>query len=93
MPKKKLDMQPGVRYRGYGYLNEFGEFEFSPEQTGAHAGRVNLFKEKEDWKITTSKRYVFFSFKMQKGMKKLDRMKCLTKYYNEMLEIVSDYEI
>ena len=40
LPKRTL--VAGVKIRGYGIPNEYGEFTFIPEETGAHAGRQKI---------------------------------------------------
>ena len=37
-------MKPGVKYAGYGILNEFREFQFVPAQKGANQGRMKCVK-------------------------------------------------
>lgn len=56
--KQKVEMVPGVKYPGFGCLNEFGEFEFIPSQVGSRKGVVKLVKEEKDFTVSTTKNLV-----------------------------------
>ena len=64
--KAKLNLEPGIKYRGYGVLNEYGEFEFIPEETGKNHGRLKVVKENGDFTILESKKHFLVRFKIEK---------------------------
>lgn len=42
---QKLDLKPGVKVRGWGYLNEYGEMHFQPEKKGSRPSSKKLLFE------------------------------------------------
>lgn len=85
MALKKLDLAVGVKIRGYGIMNEYGEFEFTPEETGKHAGRIKLVKRDDNWSIHESERFLFFRMRIAKSG---GRLKILTNLFYEMDNII-----
>lgn len=53
--KKQLNLEPGKKYRGSFWVNEFGEFQCHPEQKGTNPQGLKLQKEGEQFKLFTSK--------------------------------------
>lgn len=64
--KEKKELPVGQKVRGYGLLNEYGEFEFYPEQTGARKGRIKVIKQTADYTLSTSSGHVIVHCKVQK---------------------------
>lgn len=90
--KKKLEMEVGKKYRGYAVLNEYGEFDFMPEQTGARAGNIKQVKETQDYVLSTSKKKVLIHIRLER----LSGLKLVQKLLTVMNEILTDlrtYEI
>lgn len=87
--KKKLEV--GVKYRGYGTLNEFGEFEFTPEDTGAKAGSVKQVTSGQGYSVSTSKQYVLVHLKVKRNQEKMDRMRDLLSITNILINIFRKY--
>lgn len=73
---KKVEMPVGTKVRGYGLLNEYGEFEFTPEQTGIRQGETKLIHGNEDYTLTETKKLIVIHFRVAKG----DRMSILKKF-------------
>lgn len=86
-------MIPGKRYRGYGYLNEFKEFCFEPEDTGSRAGVIKQICTREGVSVSESKNFLLIHIKMQKYPKLLERLGALAKIYNNIVNILKDYDI
>lgn len=91
--KQRLELKTGVKYRGYGYLNAFGEFEFTPEQTGSRQGRRKLVKEGDCYSIaeTTNSRIVHIS--LPKDIKGFQLIKSFMNTVNEIVAVFRDYEV
>lgn len=64
---KKMNFEVGKKYRGYGFINEYGEFEFKPEQTGANKGKVTQLRSTEDYILSYTKKYVLIHMKLEKS--------------------------
>lgn len=90
--KKKLDIVPGQRYRGWGMINDFGEFEFVPEEKGAHEGQIKAVKQGDNWKICESKNFVIINLKVNKEGNALDRIKLFMNKVNDIIGILKDYD-
>ena len=90
--KKPKNMVVGQKYRGYGLLNEFGEFEFVPEMTGSHTGRVNEFKRGDGYTVKTSRDFIFFYLKIKRKGTTLQRISDLMNHIDLIINILRDYE-
>lgn len=60
-------MEVGRRYLGYGYINEYGQFDFTPQQKGSQAGREKVVFTDSDYTISTTKNYVLIKMRIPKG--------------------------
>lgn len=60
------EMKPGVKYQGYGIINEFREFQFIPTQKGANEGRLKLVKQGGGWTLHTSADNIIIHLKFQR---------------------------
>ena len=88
---KKVDMPVGQKVRGYGLLNEYGEFEFIPEQTGVRQGQTMLLKQGDNYTLSTTKKFVIVHLRLEKmsGMKLIVSM---MKTVNEIVQNLKNYE-
>ena len=93
MAKTKETMVPGKRYRGYGYVNEYREFCFEPENTGSREGVIKAICSREGVGISETQKYLLIRIKMPKCTNLLDRLKELAKVYNQIVKIFREYEI
>lgn len=93
MPKTKEQMVPGKRYRGYGFINEYKEFCFEPEQTGAHEGREKSVCVRDGVRVSATKNLVIVKFNLEKQEEKSAYIKRLVQIYNTISKIIRDYEI
>jgi hypothetical protein len=50
----KMSLEPGVRYRGTGWINEYGEFQFQPEQKGSRPSNLKIVHQEGDYVIYES---------------------------------------
>lgn len=93
MTKTKETMVPGKRYRGYGYVNEYKEFCFEPENTGSREGVIKSICNREGVGISETQKYLLIRIKMPKCTNLLDRLKELAKVYNQIVKIFREYDI
>lgn len=93
MTKQRLEMTPGVKYRGYGVLNSFGEFEFIPEQTGIRRGKRRFIKQGENFSVSETVNNILIHAAFEKQKSKIELMKEYLKVMNSILEVLRDYEI
>ena len=93
MPKTKEQMIPGKRYRGYGFINEYKEFCFEPEQTGAHEGREKSVCVRNGVRVSQTQKLIIVKFNLEKQEEKSAYIKRLVQIYNTISKIIRDYEI
>lgn len=89
--KQKFDFPIGEKVRGYGCLNEYGEFDFYPEQKGKRAGQIKLIKETNDYTLSSSKKRVLVYIRLMKG-DRMNMVKDLLKVVDELLKDLNTYE-
>lgn len=88
-----MSLPVGQKIRGYGLLNEFGEFDFIPEQTGIRQGETKLIKQTDQYTISETKLKLLVHFRLEKKCQ--DRwglLKSYIKLMNEVLFILKEYE-
>lgn len=86
-----MDVQVGVKYSGYGVLNEFGEWNFIPSQVGSRKGRKKFVCGDNDYTIYTTKKKVLVHVTFERG----DRMAILQsflKIVDRLLAAFKDYD-
>lgn len=66
MEKTKLTMEPGVRYRGSAWINEFGEIHFQPEQKGSRPSNLRVVYQQGETTIYESRRFFRISVQIPK---------------------------
>lgn len=86
-----MTLPVGQKIRGYGLVNEFGEFDFIPEQTGIRQGQTKLVKQGENYSITTTKKLVIVHLRLDSA-KGLELIKSFMKTVNEILLDFQKYE-
>lgn len=90
--KTKQEFKPGVKYKGYGLINEFGEFDFIPEQTGSRQGQQKIVRQGDDYTVSTTNKSVIIHMRMDKEGTMLDRLKRYSDLTTQILSIVRDYD-
>lgn len=93
MRKQRLNLEPGVKYRGYGFVNEFGEFEFTPEQKGINKGKRKLLKNGDCFNIAETKQCVIVHITLPRVKERLALIKEFLQVTNEVINIINEYEI
>lgn len=66
--KKKIKMEVGKRYKGYGVLNEYGEYTFEPCQVVENPKNMRIVHAQGNSTIYESERYYKIAVKVQKCM-------------------------
>lgn len=69
--RQKIIMEPGKKYRGYGYINEYGEMHFEPTQQGASPNNMKIVRHDADYTLYESKNYWRMSVKVKKSNDKM----------------------
>lgn len=90
--KQKCEMPIGQKVRGYGILNEYGEFEFTPEQTGTRQGRVKVIKNGANYTLSSTKHSLILHCNIKKGQT-LEMVKELTQVMSNIIVDLKSYAI
>ena len=92
--KKKLpEMKQGVRYRGWGYVNEYREFVFEPEQTGSREGVVKAICTRDGVRLSQTRENLLVYLKVKKSSDKLELIKRILGKFNIVNQLLNEYEI
>lgn len=67
MKKTRREIEVGVKYSGYGVLNEFGEWSFIPSQVGSRAGRKKFVCGGENYSIYSTTKKVIIHCTLERG--------------------------
>ena len=86
-------MLVGVRYKGYAVLNEFGEFEFTPENTGSQQGRQKVIKSGEDFSISETRTKLLIRLVIRKNKTQMENIFAVANIFDKILRIFRNYEI
>ena len=86
-------MKPGVRYPGYGFINEYNEFQFTPSEVGSRQGQKKLLKEGKEFTVHTTKNKIIFHCTIDKSLSRNERIKKAMTLLNELIKIFREYEI
>jgi len=93
MAKKKITDLIGVKIRGYGILNEYGEYTFIPEEKGAHADRMKILFVQESSSVKETKKHLLISLKVAKGKKMSEVATKIYEAVNAVIIKLKEYEI
>lgn len=91
MPKAKMELKAGIKYRGYALLNEYGEIDFIPEQTGSREGQIKLLCEGDCYKVSTTEKKIIIHMCIVKS-NGLDLLKNIYSRVSEIINKIKDYE-
>ena len=91
--KTVKEMKPGVKYPGYGFINDYNEFQFTPSEVGSRAGQKKLVKEGTDYSVYTTKRKVLIHFNIDRRLSKLERISQMFRLVDNIVKIFKEYEI
>lgn len=86
-------MEVGKRYRGYGYYNEFGEFCFEPENTGARAGVVKQVATRDGVSLSHSRDNIIIHAKLPKRVSFSEYFKEISRMCDTIINLIKEYDI
>lgn len=90
--KKEMEFVKGKRYPGYGWINDYGEFEFTPEQTGSRAGQTSIVKAGDDYTVSKTKNYVLVHLRLKRPFKPTEGVFNLMRRVDEIIKVFKEYE-
>lgn len=93
MAKPSEDFQIGVKYPGYGWINKFNEFQFTPSKIGSRKEQKKLLKEEEDYTVYYTKKKLIFHLTIDRKLERMNRIQMIIKLMNEFIKLIQEYEI
>lgn len=66
-PREKMKLEPGVKYRGWGMVNEYGEVTFEASQPTTNPNGMKIVREDEDFTLYESSNYWKASVRLSKS--------------------------
>lgn len=93
MTKKKGEMIPGKRYRGWGFLNEYREFCFEPEETGSREGVIKQIISKDGVSLSETKGNLLIRVKVAKEPNKAILVSNILRKVNSISKLIYEYDI
>lgn len=88
--KKKLEV--GQWYPGRAMLNEFGELNFVPEETGSRAGVIKAVCQGDGYKVSSTEKFILVHLKFDRGNTILERTRSLMDIFNKLITVFKEYE-
>ena len=64
--REKMKLEPGVKYRGWGMINEYGEISFEATQPTTNPNGMKIVKEDENFTLYESCNYWKASIRLSK---------------------------
>lgn len=86
-------MQQGVKYRGYGFINEFNEFQFVPEQTGSRAQQRKLVKEEDGFSVYKSAKSIIIHIRVDRPDNRNTLVAKFLAVTNRIIQVMTNYDI
>ena len=87
----KKQMEVGKKYRGWASLNEYGQINFTPEQTGVAAGSKKLVTEGNGYSVYETKKKVVVHMSLDKTKEKRGLLTQFFQQMNVLTEILHKY--
>lgn len=86
-----MNVEVGVKYSGYGVLNEFGEWSFVPSQVGSRKGRKRFVCGDNDYTIYTTKKKVLVHISFDRG-ERMAILQSFLKITDRLLTAFKNYD-
>lgn len=92
MSKQQLDLQPGVKYPGYGILNEFGEFQFIPQETGSRKELKKCLVEENEYTVYYTKNKIILHCTMPRTLSRNERIRKVLNLLDNFIKVLQNYD-
>lgn len=75
MGRKKLCLEPGKKYKGVGWVNEYGQSFFEAYQKSESPNSMKLIKETEVFSLYESGNFLKVAVKIEKNAEKFEMIR------------------
>jgi hypothetical protein len=93
MGKQVKEMVQGVKYPGYGFINEFNEFQFTPSEVGSRKEVRKLLKEEKNYTVYYTKNKIIFHATVDRRLSRNERIKKVIEVMNNLIGVLQEYDI
>ena len=91
--REKMELVPGTRYRGWGVVNDYGQFDFTPEATGTREGTIKQVCQRDGVTVSHTKNHIIVHIKMRKLVNLTQYMGEVWNKFSTAINILREYEI
>lgn len=91
--KSMKELKPGVKYPGYGFINDYGEFQFQPSEVGSRQGQRKLLKGDADFTVYTTNNLLILHCSIERKLPRMGRIQKMMQIIDKFLNILKDYDI
>ena len=88
-----MELVPGTRYRGWGVVNDYGQFDFTPENSGAREGTIKQVCQRDGVTVSHTKDNIIVHIKMRKMVTLKQYMDVIWNKFSTVVNILREYEI
>lgn len=88
-----MTLVPGEKYKGVGWVNEYGQTYFEAYQKGTKENNMKLVKENETFSLYESGNFLKISVKIEKTADKFDMIKVFMKAFQDACVELKNYDV
>lgn len=89
----KDQMKQGVKYAGYGFINEYNEFQFTPANKGSREGQKKLVKEDDGFSVYKSTKSVIIHIRIDRDNERNRLVSKFLEIINRIMLVFNKYDI
>lgn len=87
-----MRLEPGRKYKGVGWVNEYGQHFFEAYQSGEKPNNMKLVKETEAFSLYESGNYLKIAVKIEKSADKFEMIKRFMKAFTDASVELKNYQ-
>lgn len=92
MGRQKMKLQEGVKYKGVGWINEYGQTFFEAYQKGQKPNNMKLVKETEVFSLYESGNFLKIAVKIEKKTDKFEMIRTFMKAFQDACVELKKYD-
>lgn len=92
MARKKMNLEPGKKYKGVGWVNEYGQHFFEAYQKTESPNNMKLIKETESFSLYESGNFLKVAVKIEKQADKFEMIKTFMSAFQLACVELKNYE-
>lgn len=93
MGRQKMKLVPGEKYKGVGWVNEYGQTYFEAYQKGQKPNNMKLIKETDKFSLYESGNFLKISVKIEKNADKFEMVKTFMSAFQGACMEIKNYDL